>query len=108
MATEIENKNYRDIPMHPSYGTTTLPHHKWRRESNGDIDVFVLDVGHCNGPGCIRCGESFCHHCQPDCYDEPCTAEGFICPTCKDIVTGGDNFCSNCGQRLTWESNDGE
>lgn len=49
MTTEIENKNYRDIPLHPSYGTTTLPHHKWRRESNGDIDVFVLDAGHCNG-----------------------------------------------------------
>lgn len=100
-----ENK---DISVTPKYGTTKLPHHKWHRNRGGRIDNFAFDSGYHNGPVCIRCGESFCEHCHPECYDEPCTAEGFICPTCKDIVTGGDNFCSNCGQRLTWESNDGE
>ena len=100
-----ENK---DIPVTPKYGKTTLPHHKWRLEPGGSIDVFAFESGHCNGPMCVRCGNYFCNHCNPECYDDPCTAEGFICPTCKDVVTGGDNFCSNCGQRLTWESNDGK
>ena len=98
----------KDIPVTPKYGKTTLPHHKWRFDKDGKIDEFAVDVGYHNGPECVRCGESFCHHCNPECYDEPCTAEGFVCPTCKDIVTGGDNFCSNCGQRLTWESSDGK
>ena len=106
MEQENENKKIdnRDIPIHPWYGTTTLPHHKWRCGRDGSVDIFALDLGHCNGPKCVRCGESFCHHCHPECYDESCTAEGFICPTCKDIVTCGDNFCGNCGQRLAWSS----
>ena len=44
-----------------------MPKHNWARETNGDIDVFVLDVeaettGH-NGPGCIVCGYRFCINC---------------------------------------------
>jgi hypothetical protein len=58
-----ENK---DIPVTPEYGTTTLPHHKWHRERDGSVDIFAFDFGYCNGPGCLRCGESFCGHCAPD------------------------------------------
>lgn len=101
----IKNK---DIPVTPKYGKTILPHHKWCHDRDGYIDIFAFSSGHCNGPRCVRCGESFCHHCHPECYDEPCTAEGFVCPARNDIVTYGDNFCSNCGQHFAWESNDGK
>lgn len=98
----------KDIPVTPKYGKTTLPHHKWHVNKYGNIDEFAVGIGYHNGPECVRCGKSFCQHCNPECYDEPCTAEGFICPTCKDTVTYGDNFCSNCGQCLTWGSDDGK
>ena len=100
VTTEIKNK---DFPVEPQYGTTKLPRHKFIRDKDGSIDNFVLDVGYHNGPRCLRCGESFCEHCNPERYEESCTATGFICPTCKDIVTCGDNFCSNCGQKLKWD-----
>jgi hypothetical protein len=28
------------------------------------IDIFVMDVGYHNGPGCVTCGDSWCHHCE--------------------------------------------
>lgn len=40
--------------------------HVLKRETNGDIDVWVLESGYCNGPGCINCGTSWCHHCEDD------------------------------------------
>ena len=104
MNQEKERKIYRDVPVKPQYGTTTLSRHKFIYDKDGKIDNFILDYEYHNGPKCIRCGESFCEHCNPEKYEEPCTAEGFICPTCKDIVDGGDNFCRNCGQSLMWSS----
>jgi hypothetical protein len=46
---------------------TGLPH-AWRRDSSsGDgIDWFWLDSDLHNGPGCSRCYESFCEHCEED------------------------------------------
>ena len=37
--------------------------HVLKRDEDGDIDIFVLEYGFCNGPGCINCGDSWCHHC---------------------------------------------
>ena len=28
------------------------------------IDMFVLDAGYHNGPGCSKCHFSLCHHCH--------------------------------------------
>lgn len=39
--------------------------HTWRLNDN-EIDIFGLDEGYHNGPICVVCGYSFCHHC----YDE--------------------------------------
>ena len=47
--------------------------HEWKREENGDIDIFGVDSGYHNGPICVKCGYGFCHHCQRG-PDEDCTA----------------------------------
>lgn len=38
--------------------------HELRRSPTGDVDDFVLDFETHNGPGCIRCGNSWCIHCR--------------------------------------------
>lgn len=39
--------------------------HVWKTLQNSDeIDIFAYDEGFHNGPGCIKCGFSFCHHCS--------------------------------------------
>ncbi len=30
---------------------------------DGEVDQFVTDGGHCNGPGCSKCGWTTCMHC---------------------------------------------
>ena len=48
--------------------------HDWEMD-NGEIDIFAHESGDFhNGPKCKRCGEGFCHHCNPECYDEECDA----------------------------------
>lgn len=34
------------------------------KEDEGEVDFFVLEEAYCNGPGCVLCGESWCHHCE--------------------------------------------
>jgi hypothetical protein len=46
--------------------------HEWRRGEDGDIDHWVLDVDHHNGPGCRLCHYSFCEHCTRVEDIEPC------------------------------------
>lgn len=45
--------------------------HRWKLDEDGKPDIFAFESGHHNGPQCLRCGESFCHHCwQP--YEDEC------------------------------------
>jgi hypothetical protein len=46
--------------------------HDWRKDEYGEIDTFALDNGYHNGPECLRCGETFCHHCRPEKMNEDC------------------------------------
>ena len=48
--------------------------HDWYLDDDGLIDIWRLDYGYHNGPECRRCHDSFCHHCEPDCYDSTCDA----------------------------------
>lgn len=49
--------------------------HVWIMDDDYDppiVDVWKHEGGHyCNGPKCVACGYSFCHHCherpQKDC-----------------------------------------
>lgn len=42
------------------------------RDEDGDVNIFVMDHGYHNGPGCELCGESWCHHCEDEV--KPCPA----------------------------------
>jgi hypothetical protein len=37
--------------------------HVLKLEDDGRVDIFVCDCDYHNGPGCIKCDESWCHHC---------------------------------------------
>lgn len=46
--------------------------HQWKMEGDS-IDIFAADTGnYCNGPLCMRCGQGFCHHCEPGIYEDEC------------------------------------
>lgn len=47
--------------------------HDWYTDEDGEVDIWRVEEGHCNGPECQRCGRSYCHHCRPDCYSEECS-----------------------------------
>ena len=47
-----------------------LPH-EWARDEDGSIK-YVDQGDYCGGPYCLRCEESFCQHCKPGIWDEPC------------------------------------
>jgi hypothetical protein len=34
-------------------------------EDSDSVDIFAYEYGYCNGPECVKCGDSWCHHCQP-------------------------------------------
>jgi hypothetical protein len=76
--------------------------HLWKREKNGDIDIFAFERGFHNGPVCKACGEAFCHHCHPECYESECKIGYYECENCHGIVGHGDKFCKSCGQPIDW------
>jgi hypothetical protein len=51
--------------------------HEWYLNDDGEIDTSAYYEENHNGPMCMRCGYSYCHHCQdgPDerimCKSEP-------------------------------------
>lgn len=54
------------------YGALEAAGHCLVRNEDGTVDRFQLDVDNHNGPGCERCGESWCELCViPDI--DPCT-----------------------------------
>lgn len=58
---------------------TSYPEHDWERNEDGSIDIFGMESEFHNGPLCIRCGYSYCHHCTPpekgDLAQLPCRAD---------------------------------
>lgn len=43
-------------------------------EYGGGLDIFVMDAGYHNGPGCSSCGMSWCHHCDGPSTIEACSS----------------------------------
>ena len=86
------------VHIHEEY-----PEHDWKREKDGDIDVFAFDVDFHNGPVCNRCYYSFCIHCDPDGWNKkPCIIDEYKCPKCGRRISKGTKFCSDCGQVVKW------
>ncbi len=52
--------------------------HNWQLGEYGDIDIWAYDGAgkYCNGPRCLDCGLSACHHCNPGIYDKTCNVKG--------------------------------
>ena len=48
--------------------------HTWKRDSSGEIDIFAIESGFCNGPQCTTCGFGECWHCaRPNWPSIDCT-----------------------------------
>lgn len=95
----------KQIAKKPIYRETKYKEHKWRLTDDGRMDEFAYSYAYCNGPVCKRCHHSFCIHCNPDGYKEPCIVKEYLCPTCNRKVTYKQNFC-NCDQKLDWSDID--
>ena len=92
------------VPMVPKHIHEEYPEHDWYRDKNGEIDMFVLDFGIHNGPGCKRCHESFCKHCVNDWRNKgPCVIDEYRCPVCDGYLVENRKYCDNCGQALKWK-----
>jgi hypothetical protein len=62
--------NEPKAPTHPFHIALEEAGHKLRREDDGEVDIFALDYDYHNGPECVLCGDSWCHHCRE--VIEPC------------------------------------
>ena len=38
--------------------------HVLKRDEDGEVDNWVMDWDYHNGPGCVNCHDSWCHHCE--------------------------------------------
>lgn len=56
--------------------------HSWKIH-DGEVDMFVIDIGIHNGPGCEACGFTVCEHCErswenlDDCPGEKINLDGY-------------------------------
>jgi len=58
------NKQVVPPLTHPFHIQLEMAGHKLKRyEDDGEVDIFAYESGFCNGPKCVLCGESWCHHC---------------------------------------------
>lgn len=49
--------------------------HQWRRDSEGEIDLWALAFDFCNGPYCEVCLEGFCVNCTPGWAETECEGD---------------------------------
>jgi DNA primase catalytic subunit len=57
--------------------------HKWLKDEDGEVNMWVLDMDYHNGPYCEACEQSFCEHCEDNMY-----------PKCEG-VTFWDDLCKS-------------
>lgn len=94
----------KQIPKKPIHIHEEHSEHLWRRNKNGEIDLWAFEAGYCNGPMCTRCYHVECENCNDDWETdptEPCVIDKDICPICGSTL-GKSKYCTNCGQALDW------
>lgn len=76
-----------------------LHEHRWKKYDGSDeIDTFAgVDFGFHNGPLCIKCGLSFCEHCEPEKYLSVCPVPNYKCSICGHESDTNSPFCPACG-----------
>lgn len=63
----MENSVIKEIKI-----VETSNKHLFRKNEKGEIDNSVYENGYHNGPVCVKCGYTFCYHCNPLGYDADC------------------------------------
>jgi len=62
----------RPLPLtNPYHIELEAAGHRLIRDNHGRVDVHQMSDDPHNGPGCERCGETWCHHCKHEI--KPCT-----------------------------------
>lgn len=54
-----KRRTYQDF-----YTALEAAGHKLVRDEDGEIDSSQLDADYHNGPGCEKCHETWCEHCE--------------------------------------------
>lgn len=93
------------IPKKPIHIHEEHSEHLWRRNKNGEIDLWAFAAGYCNGPVCVRCYHVECEHCNDDWETdptEPCVIDKDICSVCGSELNSKHKYCHECGQALDW------
>jgi hypothetical protein len=98
----VEKAINKQIPKKPIHIHEEHSEHLWKRNNNGEIDLWAFSVGYCNGPVCTRCWHSECEHCNEDWDDDECVIDEHRCPSCNKDLMSILKFCGNCGQALDW------
>lgn len=79
--------------------------HSWRKDKDGELDVYSYFGGMCNGIECKICGDHICVHCfhnwEELAKEEDCR-EHYECSCCGAPLEADDKtpFCSQCGARM--------
>lgn len=97
----------KQIPKKPIHIHEVYPKHDWKLDEDGEIDLWAMSVGYCNGPVCKRCHTSVCEICNPDYDKEECEVDEMHCPGCNEEIDWPyekNKFCRNCGQALDWSN----
>lgn len=97
----------KQIPKKPIRIHEIHPKHDWMLDKNGEIDLWAMSVGYCNGPVCKRCYTSVCEICNPDYNEEECEVDEMHCPSCNEKIDWPyekNKFCRNCGQAIDWSN----
>lgn len=55
--------------------TKVTRRHDFYLDEQGEVDTLRLKYDHHNGPQCKRCEQSWCMHCDPECFEEACDDE---------------------------------
>jgi hypothetical protein len=101
----IEKAINKQISKKPIHIHEEHSEHLWKRNNNGEIDLWAFSVGYCNGPVCTRCWHSECEHCNEDWETdptEPCVIDKDICPVCGVELEKKFQYCHDCGQAIDW------
>lgn len=78
--------------------------HDFVRKSNGEIDEMAYQDYNHTGVRCKRCGKEICVICNPEYWNDPCILEGPFCPLCGSKIKASNNYCSVCGQKISWRN----
>lgn len=70
MTDKLKILKHKMLPKKPEEKDFPPLKHTWKLDEYGNIDDFAYDNDTHNGPSCVKCNYSGCHHCEPEMYDD--------------------------------------